>query len=243
VLGITDHDTIDGLDAAESATAATGIALVPGVELSTTVERGELHLLGYFIDRTDDAFVTALHDQATARLRRAQQMLETLRELGYAVEPDRVLATADSGSIGRPHIARELVRIGAASSVSDAFDRFLRPGRPGYVPRQALTPEQAVRLVHTNGGIPVLAHPFSTRDPEGTLQRLLPVGLRGIEVFYAAYTEAQRTELADLANRYNLLMTGGSDYHGTADREGRELGTAPVPSAVYDTLIAARTAS
>jgi predicted metal-dependent phosphoesterase TrpH len=241
VLGVTDHDTIDGLDAVEAAATAVDITVVPGVELSTTVEVGEFHLLGYYIDRDDAAFVETLHDLARSRVRRVRQMLDQLRSLGYAVEPDRVLAEADSGSIGRPHVARELMRLGVVSTVSEAFDRFLKQGRPGYVPREAFAPEDAIKLVLANGGIPVLAHPFSTRDPEVALRRLVPAGLRGVEVFYASYAEYQHAQLAGLAQQFGLLMTGGSDYHGTTDREGRELGTAPVPASVVAQLNAART--
>ena len=243
VLGVTDHDTIDGLATAETAAASAGITIVPGVELSTTVERGEIHMLGYFIDREDPVFTGRLQDQADARLQRASRMLEQLHNLGYPVDTDRVMTNAESGSIGRPHVARELVRIGAATSVSDAFNRFLKPGMPGFVPRLAFTPEEAIRLILANGGIPVLAHPFSTRDPEGAIDRLLPAGLRGLEVFYAAYSDEERASLAALASRHGLLMTGGSDYHGTNDREGRDLATAPVPPEAYDNLLTARTAS
>jgi predicted metal-dependent phosphoesterase TrpH len=241
VLGVTDHDTVDGLDAVEAAAIGLDIAVVPGVELSTTVDVGEYHLLGYYIDRDDATFVDTLHDLARSRVRRVRQMLDQLQALGYAVEPDRVLADAESGSIGRPHVARELMRLGVVKTVSEAFDRFLKQGRPGFVPREAFAPEDAIALVLANGGIPVLAHPFSTRDPEAALERLVPAGLRGVEVFYASYSESQRVLLAGLAQQFGLLMTGGSDYHGTSDREGRELGTAPVPSSVFAQLNAART--
>jgi predicted metal-dependent phosphoesterase TrpH len=240
VLGVTDHDTIDGLGAVETAAIRLDMTVVPGVELSTTVDVGEYHLLGYYIDRDDATFVETLHDLARSRVRRVRQMLDQLRALGYAVETDRVLAEADSGSIGRPHVARELMRLGVVTTVSEAFDRFLKQGRPAFVPREAFAPEDAIALVLANGGIPVLAHPFSTRDPETALRRLVPAGLRGVEVFYASYSATQQALLAGLAQQFGLLMTGGSDYHGTSDREGRELGTAPVPASVFAQLNAAR---
>jgi predicted metal-dependent phosphoesterase TrpH len=236
VLGVTDHDTIDGLDEADRSARGLGIEVIPGVELSTTVEVGEFHLLGYFVDRNDEAFVRALHALAEARVRRVRLMLEKLRALGYDVDADRVLAQGDSGSIGRPHVARELMRLGVVASVSEAFDRFLKSGRPAFVPRDEFPPEDAIALVTGNGGVPVLAHPFSTRNPEMAVERLVPAGLRGIEVYYAEYVDEQRRHLSDLADRFGLLKTGGSDFHGTPDREGRDLGSAPVPAEVLARL-------
>lgn len=243
VLGVTDHDTIDGLDAVEAAAKNVGLTVVPGVELSTTVASGEFHLLGYFIDRDDRVFVGRLRELAESRLRRVRMMLEKLWELGYAVDLDRVLAEGDLGSIGRPHVARELMRLDVVSSIGEAFERFLKSGRPAFVPRESFSPEQAIALVLENGGIPVLAHPYSTKDPRAAVERLASAGLRGVEVFYAEYGEEQHYLLTQLANDFGLLMTGGSDFHGTPDREGRDLGAAPVPAFVYERLLEARTSS
>ena len=236
VLGVTDHDTLDGLDEAEHAAASVGIELIPGVELSTTVDVGEFHLLGYFVDRYDDRFVSRLHELTDSRLRRVRQMLEKLTELGYDVDFDRVMSQGDRGSIGRPHVARELMRLGVVESVGEAFDRFLKSKRPAYVPREEFPPEDAIALLESNGGISVLAHPFSTKDPEAALTRLVPAGLRSLEVYYAEYSSDQVEFLSELADRFGLLKTGGSDFHGTTDREGRELGSAPVPPEVVDRL-------
>lgn len=240
VLGITDHDTLDGLTEATAATDEAGIELVPGVELSTTVPVGEIHMLGYYVNQDDGAFVGELRRLADARISRVRAMLEKLRALGHPVDADRVLAQADSGSIGRPHVARELMRIGAIRTVGEGFDRFLKAGRPAYVPRESFSPEDAVALLLGNGAIPVLAHPFSSGDPAGTVARLVPAGLRGIEVYYAEYTTRQHAELAALADRFGLLKTGGSDYHGNPEQAGRELGAAPVPDEVIGRLREAR---
>ena len=166
-------------------------------------------------------------------------MLGKLADLGYGVDVDRVMAEGDTGSIGRPHVARELMRLGVVETVSEAFDRFLKSSRPAFVPREEFPPEDAIALMLANGAIPVLAHPFSTRDPEAALERLVPAGLRGIEVYYAEYSTDQHQILSDLADRFGLLKTGGSDFHGTPDREGRELGSAPVPVEVIERLRAA----
>lgn len=236
VLGVTDHDTLDGLSEAIAAAAVHRITVVPGVELSTTVPSGEIHILGYFVDATDQGFVAALRSLADARRRRIETMITRLRDLGFDLDRDQIMRDADDGSIGRPHVARALMRLGIVESISDAFDRFLTPGTPGWVPRERFAPERAVTLLTSNGALPVLAHPYSTKAIEATVDRLLPAGLGGIEVFYGEYSEEQRRHLLGIADRAGLIPTGGSDYHGPPQREGRALGSADVPGWVWDRL-------
>lgn len=240
VLGVTDHDTVAALPEVQRRADAVGITLIPGVELSTTVDRAEVHILGYFVDIADTGFTDALHDLAMTRYRRIEQMIEKLRGLGYDIDGDAILAQAEFGSIGRPHVARALIDIGAATDVPDAFERYLKAGRPGYVPRDPFMPEDAVRLLVDHRAIPVLAHPFTTKDIEGTLKRLVPVGLQGFETYYAEYTPEQHIQLRAIADEWGLIPTGGSDYHGVGFREGRILGSAPVPGEVAERLFAAR---
>jgi predicted metal-dependent phosphoesterase TrpH len=238
VLGLTDHDTVAGLEAAGQAASAAGITLVPGVELSTTVDRAEVHILGYFVDRTDDEFRLRMEDLARGRVRRVERMIARIQELGYPIDGDAILAQAEEGSIGRPHVARALMAIGAVESVNDAFERFLKSGRPGYIPRDPFEPEDAVRLLVGHGAIPVLAHPHTTKDIEGMLGRLVPAGLKGFETYYAEYSPEQHAGLRAIADAWNLVPTGGSDYHGAGFREGRVLGAAPVPGEVWERLSA-----
>lgn len=240
VLGVTDHDTIDALVEVQTHATAAGITLVPGVELSTTVDRAEVHVLGYFVDTDDSSFTGALAELAQSRVNRIILMIEKVQSLGYDIDGDAIIAQAAFGSIGRPHVARALMAIGAVKDVSEAFDRFLKAGRPGYVPRDPFAPEDAVRLLVRNNAIPVLAHPFSTRDIEGTLKRLVPVGLMGLETYYAEYSPEQHQEIRAIADAWELIPTGGSDYHGVGFREGRVLGSSPVPQEVADRLFAAR---
>lgn len=234
VLGVTDHDTLDGIP--EAIAAADGIIVVPGVELSTTVPDGEVHVLGYFVDPTDRAFVAALRSLADSRRRRISTMIGLLRKQGFALDHDEIMRDADAGSIGRPHVARALMRLGVVESVGEAFDRFLKPGRPGWVPRDRFTPEQAVALLVSNGALPALAHPYSAKAVEDTVERLVPMGLRGLEVFYGEYTDHQRSHLQEIADRLDLIPTGGSDYHGPPQREGRSLGSVDIPAWVWDRL-------
>jgi 3',5'-nucleoside bisphosphate phosphatase len=236
ILGVTDHDTVDALPDVQREADSAGITLIPGVELSTTVERAEVHVLGYFVDPANDSLRQHLGELAQARVRRVRLMIERLHELGYDIDGDAVLAEADEGSVGRPHVARALIDIGAATDVSDAFDRFLKIGRPAYIPRDPFSPEDAVRLLVEHNAIPVLAHPYSTKDIEGILKRLVPVGLKGFETYYAEYTPEQHAELRAFADSWGLIPTGGSDYHGAGFREGRVLGSAPVPAEVGERL-------
>lgn len=239
VLGVTDHDTLDGLHDALSAAKDTGIIVVPGVELSTTIPGPEIHILGYFVDLDDPVLHERLATLARDRVRRIEIVVSQLNAAGYPVDLGAVLAEAEVGSIGRPHVARALIALGAATDMNDAFSRFLRRGTVGWSPRTPFTAEEAVGMLRDNGAIPVLAHPYSTGDPAGMAARLVPAGLRGFEVHYGEYSDEQQAALAAIADRHGLLPTGGSDYHGPKFREGRDLGSVSVPDSVWHNLLAA----
>lgn len=240
VLALTDHDTLAGLPAATAAAADHGIELVPGVELSSEAGKYEIHVLGYYVDPTDAALTAELAGHAAQRRTRADRVVERLSALGLPVSLDRVIELAAGGTIGRPHVARAMIEAGYVTTVGEAFDRYLANGQPAYVPRDNVPPEEAVALLSRAGAIPVLAHPFSTGDVEGTLRRLVPHGLRGIEVYYGEYNPERRMQLRAIADAWSLLPTGGSDYHGPAFKEGRDLGSVPVPAEVVHRLRAAR---
>lgn len=236
VLGITDHDTVDGLAEAAVAASRASLTLVPGVELTTTIQGPEIHILGYFVNQDDPVFIERLASLARDRVQRITNVVRLLNDAGYAVDLGAILAQADEGSIGRPHVARALIELGAATDMNDAFSRFLKRGAVGWAPRSPFTAEEAVRALLDNGAVPVLAHPFSTRDVGATLSRLVPAGLMGLEVYYGEYDDAQQRELLHTARRYDLAPTGGSDFHGPRFREGRNLGTGSVPAAAWEHL-------
>ncbi|MDI3338902.1 MAG: PHP domain-containing protein [Sphaerobacter sp.] len=236
VLAVTDHDSTDGLDEAMAAGHRLGVTIIPGVELGTEPGRGEVHLLGYFIDHQDPTFQQRLATFRAGRERRVEAIVERLRQLGVPIELAHVRQHAAGGAIGRAHVARALVAQGYAASVDDAFARYLGYGRPAYVPRVRLSAPEAVVLIHAAGGVAVLAHPLTVDALEDELAALVAAGLDGIEVYYAAYSPAEHAMLAALAARYGLIPTGGSDYHGPGQREGRELGAAPVPPATVARL-------
>ena len=237
VLALTDHDTTAGI--AEAAIAATsfGMTLIPGVELTCSVERGEVHLLGYFVAVGDDAFQQQLARFRGGREARGQAIVEKLNALGISVQWARVKEIAGEGAVGRPHVGRALMEIGAAATIDDAFDRYLGRGRPAHVERQQLLPTDAVQLVRAAGGVPILAHPLSVANLDATLAEMIPAGLLGIEAYYGAYTREDRASLAKIAARHDLITTVGNDFHGDV-HGGALIGGTIGPADVLDRLVA-----
>jgi predicted metal-dependent phosphoesterase TrpH len=237
VLALTDHDTVAGIPEARAAGVQFDVEILPGVELSATLESGgEVHLLGYFVDIEDPVLLAQLAGYATARAERMERMVERLRRIGAPVDPGRVREIAGHGTVGRPHLGRALVEAGHATDVSDAFDRYISGGKPAYVPRPRVDPRDAIALVRAAGGVAVLAHPFSPGGVESVLDRLVPAGLAGMEVDYGEYTPEEREMLRQIAARRRLIATGGSDYHGPDSRADRALGSVPVPMAAVEAL-------
>lgn len=212
-LGITDHDTTDGVEPAQAAAGDT-MEIIPGVELSAEDEAGDVHTLGYFLDIHNSVFQDKLERFRAGRYYRGQEIVKKLDALGLHLEWSRIEEIADGGSIGRPHIARAMLEAGHVKSIQDAFDKYIDNNGVAYVARTRLTPEEAVEMIHEAGGVAVLAHPGLLDDYETMIERLVPAGLDGVEVVYPKHnTEVQvRTRL--LADRHNLIITGGSDFHG-----------------------------
>jgi predicted metal-dependent phosphoesterase TrpH len=235
-LGLTDHDTTAGLAEAEAAAARAGIAFVPGVELGTGGDGDDVHLLGYFVERDDPDLLAALAEFARQRFERVERIVARLAAAGVSLDPDRVLELAGPGTAGRPHVARALIEAGYVADIPEAFERYLRAGRPGFVPRPKVTPERGIALVRAAGGVAVLAHPRTVADLEATLARLVPAGLGGLEVYYGEYEDATRDRLRTVADRWRLVPTGGSDFHGVGFKAGRELGGPPVPLSSVERL-------
>lgn len=238
VLALTDHDTVAGIPEAAAAAAQHGMALIPGVELSCSVDAGEVHLLGYFVHTGDAAFLAALDRFREGRDTRGQAMVAQLDAAGIPITWERVQGIADGAVVTRPHIARALIELGVAASVGDAFDRYLTRGKPGYVEREKLLPPDAVRLVRAAGGVPVLAHPRSVADLPAMLAEMVAAGLMGLEAHYGAYTPDEREALATLAAQHGLLTTVGSDFHGDM-HGGAVMGSTPPPPGVVDALMSA----
>ena len=235
-LGLTDHDSLGGLNEARSAAENAGIELIRGVELSADENDIDVHILGYFVPEQAPALTDALAQFARDRAERVDSIVDRLIALDIPITRKRVREIAGHGSIGRPHVARALIEAGYGASMNEIFDRDLAPGRPAYVPSKPLAPETAVHLLHDAGAAPVLAHPRSVGDIPAMLNRLQPAGLIGLECFYGEYDLATREALADLAADRALIPTGGSDFHGVGFKPGRDLGGPEVPATAVERL-------
>jgi len=232
IMSLTDHDIVDGLsEAFQAAARYPDFTLVPGIEMSTDVEGGEVHILGHFIDWQDDAFRERLGELQESRLGRARKMVDRLHELGMPVTWERVEFFAGEGAVGRPHIALALVEAGHVATVNEAFDRFLSRTGPAYVERDKLTPQQVIAIIAGVGGFATLAHPREFGAPQGfepLLDELASAGLTGMEVYYQDYSPDDVAALRRLADRLGLISLGGSDYHGLGGPRQREPGDIPL---------------
>lgn len=244
---LTDHDNMDGTARFAAAAAAAGVKTIPGMELSCEVPGRTVHVLAYGCDASDGPLSEALRRIRAGRSERNAEILARLSRLGRRVSPDEVAREAGPGAtvIGRPHIARALVRKGWAHDVPDAFRRYLGRGAPAYVDRFRLPPERAVELVRGAGGVASLAHPHQTGMDKASLRRFVAsmaeAGLGGIECLYTGYWPNQIEEYLGLAREFGLLVTGGTDYHG-GNRPAVAIGVAygglKVSDATFDALAA-----
>ena len=210
-LAITDHDTLNGWDEAIAAAKPHKIEIVPGVELSTVHNGRSLHILGYYPQR--ELIEAPLNERLAGRKRRARKMVENLAQMGYPLELDRLDGNM---ALGRPHIAGAMVRAGYVESSQEAFERFLGEDRPAYVHYEKFSIQEGISLIRDCGGIPVWAHPYLFRGGrvEETLPELVAAGLMGIEVYHPHHGNNKVNRLKELCQEYDLLMTGGTDYHG-----------------------------
>jgi predicted metal-dependent phosphoesterase TrpH len=224
-IAITDHDTTVGIDEAFEAARGSGLEVIPGVEISCDVPRGEVHLLGYYIDHHHPALQGELHAMRDARVHRAKGMLAKLADMGFPVPWEEVAELAGGDSVGRPHIARAMIKLGYVASADEAFVYISREG-PAYVERYKLNPLDAVSLITQAGGLPVLAHPLGATH---ILPDLIKGGLIGLEVYYNGYSPEDIQWLADLAREFDLIPTGGSDFHGTGTVHDAQMGSVKVP--------------
>ena len=229
-IAITDHDTVAGFLGLPN-DGSSQMRVIPAIEMSANVGAAEVHILGYFIDPASSYLSEQLARLQQQRLHRIERFCDRLTSIGLPLTVADVLEFATGSSVGRPHIARAMIGHGYVDSVGEAFDLYLAGGRPGFVPREDMTPELAIEIIHRSGGIASLAHPYTTGDVEGTVQRLLPIGLDAIEVEYGAYAEPERESLRTLARSAGLIATGGSDFHGREHRADVPLGSGSVPLA------------
>lgn len=250
VLAITDHDTVEGLPEAIEAGARLGIEVVPGIEISARYgpggPKGEIHILGYFLDwKSAELHATLVRYRAT-RHTRNPRIIEKLNELGLTISYDEVRTLAGNEAVGRPHIARVLMDRGYVQSAKEAFDRYLAEGAAAYVPRDLPEPAEAIAVIRAARGVPVLAHPSWLERADQSIykicERMKGEGLQGVEVHYSTHRPEQTAQYLETARRLNLLVTGGSDFHGITKPDiqvGIGRGALTVPEKLLEPLRAA----
>lgn len=216
-ISITDHDNVSGIEPAKEA-AVDSIEVIPGIELSAEINLREIHILGYFIDPNYPRLQEEIKEINSIRRKRVYEILDKLRKLGIDLNPQDVFNVAGKGSVSRLHIARAMLAKGKISNIYEAFSRYIGNKCPAYVGKFSLTPEGAIKLIKEAKGIAVLAHPLSSNCDE-LLPSFIKAGLMGLEVYYPEHSEVVIRYYLQIANKYGLLVTGGSDCHGSAKPE------------------------
>lgn len=240
VLGITDHDTVAGLDAARRAVEQTELRLVPGIELSCGWPGRDtsVHVLGLFIDDKTPALKSLLDEQREQRYTRALKMVDLLAGLDLdVVELRQRFEQSPEKVLGRPHIARYLQERGYVKDFQSAFTRYLSRGKPAYVAKDHVLPEVGIEIIHAAGGIAVIAHPGLTSDWADVWARISSLAWDGIETYYSEHSPADVKRFAELAEQFNLVSTGGSDYHGEYGKHTNRLGSYGLTQELYYDLI------
>lgn len=238
VIAITDHDSVEGVPPAlEAARSFTQLMVIPGVEINTDVPKGEVHILGYFLDYRNPELNRTLRELRNSRYERGKKMVAKLVELGLNVDWRRVEELAGKGSIGRPHIAQAMLEQGYVSSLREAFTEYIGRNGPAYVERKKLTPIEAVKVVLEADGLPVLAHPADIEPLEPFLLQLKKAGIIGIEIYYDGYDSKTIARLKRLARKLDLIACGGSDFHGLDEYIGADIGSVNLPRESVEQLI------
>lgn len=241
-FALTDHDTTDGLDEAlQAAASAHSVTVIPGIEFSTVYENKDIHVLGLDIDYKTPVFLSALADFVASREQRNEKMCKKLQEYAQIdITYEKLLAAFPDAVITRAHYARYLFDHGYVKSMPEAFDRYIGDRAPCFIPREKVTPVAAVQLILSAGGVPVLAHPPLYRMSDERLDRLVRTltenGLAGIEAIYSTYTAGEEVHMRSLASQYGLIITGGSDFHGS-NKPAIDLGTGKGNLCVPDELL------
>jgi len=225
-IGVTDHDTTAGLDEAVAAAGGTGLEIVPGLEFSAEHEGASLHVLAYWVDPAHLGLRNELKRLTDTRFRRGEMMVDKLQALGHDISFERVRELAGDELIARPHVAQAMVEAGIVDTEKQAFDGYISDDGPAYVPKHALHPLDALRLIRDSGGVCVLAHPGMWKGadsvPDQLIEEMADGGMAGLEVDHPDHDEATRARYRAVAERLNLVSTGASDCHGS--RYGYRMG-------------------
>ena len=212
-IALTDHDTVEGCERAAMACKAVEIEFIPGAELTAEQNDNEIHILGYFLDTQNKKLLEEIAKFQTVRQQRIHEMVARLNALKVPLRVEDVIKLANCRSPGRPHVARALVKAGFCTSLDEAFERFLKKNRPAFVPKAKISSQVAIELIHQANGLAVMAHPGLNRTDE-VIPDLVDAGLDGIECFHTKHSTSVSEHYLEIADKYDLLVTGGSDCHG-----------------------------
>jgi len=233
-VAVCDHDTVDGLSPCIETGLRNDLEVIPGIELTAESDSQEIHILGYFIDYHSRALNEKLLTLNKIRVERVYKIIEKLKHMGMELDPHGVFSISGSGTVGRLHIARAMHKQGLIGSVYEAFHKYIGDKGPAYVSNFRFPPEKAIKLIRDSGGIPVLAHPYVIRNDD-LLHELIKKGLMGLEVYYPEHSQSMINFYLNLAKENGLLVTGGSDCHGTAKPEVK-IGLIKIPYDLVDKL-------
>ncbi len=243
-IAVTDHDTVAGLDEAIAAGSKyDDLEVIPGIEFSTVNEGKEVHVVGLYIDYKSPVFTKRLEEFRNSRIERNKKMCQKLTEAGLPMDYDELISAFEGSVLTRAHYAAYMLEKGYIKSRQEAFDRYIGDNCPCFVPRENVTPELAVEIILEAGGVPVLAHPvlyhLSNEKLDALVARMKAAGLMGIEAIYCTYSASDEREIKALAKKYDLLISGGSDFHG-ANKKDLDLavgyGKLFVPEEVRDNI-------
>ena len=226
-MSLTDHDTVEGCARMAAACEAESIEFITGTELTAEMRGNELHLLGYGVDVENQKLLAETARYQLVRQNRIREMVARLNQLGVPLEADAVFTLASCRAPGRPHVARALVQAGLCGSLDEAFERYLKVNRPAWVPKFKVSALDAIALIHQAGGVAVMAHPGLNRTDE-VIPEMVAAGLDGLECFHSKHSVGAANHYQQMAAKYGLLVTGGSDCHG--NNKGKPLiGTVKIP--------------
>ena len=237
-IALTDHDTVEGCERAAAACAAARMEFISGTELTAEHNDTEVHILAHFVDTQNQTLLTRIAGFQSVRQNRIREMVAAINKLGVPLQAGDVFALANCKSPGRPHVARALVKAGLVANLDEAFERFLKKGRPAWVPKTKMSALEGVELIHQAGGLAVMAHPGLNRTDE-IIPDLVAAGLDGIECFHTKHSTVMAERYLEIAEKHRLLVTGGSDCHGFS-KKAPLIGTVKLPYEHVENLYAAK---
>jgi predicted metal-dependent phosphoesterase TrpH len=234
-ISLTDHDSLEGIEECILAAEQNGLEAISGVELSAEVDGRDFHVLGYGINPKNEKLQNMLQQFRDTRVNRGHKILEKLNALGIALDAGQVVASSPNGALGRPHIAKALFENGFVKTYQQAFDKFLADGGPAYVKKFKLDPAEAVAYIHAAGGLAFIAHPGTFVNNMSELVELLAMDFDGVEVAHPNHSNSQRAEFEKIAHEYDMLTSGGSDYHGFTGKD-TPIGVPEVPYLYFEKI-------